>query len=149
MSTQWEHDFTKLAQAFDLNSEAVLKGLLAAEEVIADGFQENFFNQVDETGKPWPPRKDNKPHPLLIKTGKMFAAATNTRSPNHFSDIEASTDRVTLVTGISDAAVPYYKYHHSDEPRTKIPRRRVIYVTVQQANRASERFADVVEDSWQ
>jgi hypothetical protein len=65
----------ELIEAFTPNSETTLKALIAIEEVIADGFQENFYNQVDDNGAPWRPRKDNKSHPLLIKTGKMFQAA--------------------------------------------------------------------------
>lgn len=145
---QWEIVCDKLMQAFTPDSETMIRALFAVEEVIADGFQENFYNQVDDKGVPWAPRKDKKPHPLLIKTGKMFEAATNTRSSNHFSDIQGAT----LITGVSDAAVPYAKWHHNgtkgkDGISVRMPARRVIYATELTLNRAAERFAETVEES--
>lgn len=139
MEEPWERAIMRLSKAFTPGSAAMLHAIIAVEEVIAEGFQQNFYNQLDEQGNPWPPRKDSKPHPLLIKTGKMFEAATNTRSPAHFSDIEGTT----LITGISDAAVPYAKYHHTG---TRImPARRVIYATKETLQRAAERFEDSIE----
>lgn len=142
---QWEIVCDKLEQAFTPNSDIMLQALFAVEEVIAEGFQENFFNQLDDKGYPWAPRKDSKPHPLLIKTGKMFDAATNTRSSNHFSDISGTT----LITGVSDSAVPYAKWHHNGTKKkdgsVRMPARRVIYATTITLNRAGERYGDVVE----
>jgi hypothetical protein len=136
----WSQDLASLISAIEPGSDALIEGLIAAEAVITAGFEENFYNQVDEMGVPWEPRVDNEPHPLLIKTGRMFAAATNPASPEHFTDF---TD-TSLETGISDA-VPYAIFHHYGTSR--MPSRRVIFASEATINRALEAFADAAEES--
>ncbi len=137
---RWQQDLQNMIDAFDPNGEEILRGFYAAEEVICEGFQQNFYNQLDDNGLPWQPRKDNLPHPLLIKTGRMFKAATDPRSPEHFSDV---TDG-TLETGIGEQ-VHHAKYHHWGTSR--MVARRVIYATPETINRALEAFADAIEES--
>lgn len=134
----WQKDFAKLIETLEPNGNQLIEGFLAAQEVLASGFEQNFYNQVDDMGVPWKPRKDNLPHPLLIKTGRMFRAAVDTRNPEHFSDIRGTT----LETGVS---VPYAKFHHWGTSR--MVARRVIYATEDTINRALEAFADAVEES--
>lgn len=50
--------------------------LADCQEIILEGVKENFTGSHSSTGYPWPARKDNKPHPLLILTGELMAAAT-------------------------------------------------------------------------
>lgn len=138
----WEQSLANLILAFEPNSEALIEGFFAADEALAAGFEANFYNQQDEMGQSWPPRKDNLPHPLLIKTGKMFRAATNTEDSGHYSDIENGT---TLIVGIADSVVPYAKYHHTG---TRImPARRVIFATPETLRVMEEKFADAIEKS--
>lgn len=136
---RFNREFEKLASLYEPGSSAIVAGFIAAELVICDGFVENFYNQVDHNSDPWAPRKDNLPHPLLIKTGRMFAAATNPQSPEHYSDIE---NGLTLVSGIGEA-VFYAGFHHYGT--YKMPARRVIYATESTINRALEAFADAAE----
>lgn len=123
------HDFEEadLREAFD-----------AVHDVITSGFEQNFFNQVDHTGAAWPPRVDNLPHPLLIKTGKMFSAAVNKNDGGHKYEISGKT----IIIGIRGESVPYAIYHHTGT--RKMPRRRVIYTNDQTENRAFEAFEDKV-----
>lgn len=62
----------------DFSSDLSLEG---SEEIIKSVYTEAaagaFGSQSSRLGKPWPPRKDTLPHPLLIKTGKMLNAALN------------------------------------------------------------------------
>ena len=43
--------------------------------VFADGVRNNFLGAEGPDG-PWPPRRDNEPHPLLNKDGDLLTAAT-------------------------------------------------------------------------
>lgn len=110
----------------------------AVDEVISGGFEQNFYNQVDNTGKIWEPRLDNLSHPLLIKSGRMFSAATNPADPGH---LHRATGNV-LVIGIMGSAVPYAIFHH--EGTRYMPSRRVIYVTPETEQRAFEAFEQAI-----
>lgn len=139
MTAAWQQSLRDLIKAFEPGSDAIIEGFMAADRILSDGYQENFYNQVDDTGAPWAPRKDSLPHPLLIKTGVMFEAATNPASPGHFTDIQGDT----LVSGISGAFVPYAIFHHMG---TRVmPSRRVIYASDQTLSRIEEAFADAIE----
>lgn len=49
--------------------------LMDCRTAILAGIAENFAGSHSSTGYPWPKRKDKKPHPLLILTGELEAAA--------------------------------------------------------------------------
>lgn len=76
---------------------------------IQQSIQTNFDRRgsLFESGG-WKPRKDNKKHPLLEKTGKMR---------NNFDDITRKTEAMIFNN------TPYFRYHQSNKPRTKLPRR--------------------------
>lgn len=135
----WQQSLRNLIDAFEPGSDAIIEGFMAADRILCDGYQENFYNQVDDTGAAWAPRKDNLLHPLLIKTGLMFAAATDPTSPGHLTDIQGDV----LISGISGTFVPYAVYHHNG---TRImPARRVVYASDQTLSRIEEAFADALE----
>lgn len=67
----------------------------------------NFSGRGSLFGR-WVPRKDNKPHPILEKTGKMRANFKQNLGP-YYVEIYNPT--------------PYFKYHQSNKPRKKLPRR--------------------------
>lgn len=139
MTAAWQQSLRDLIALLEPGSDAIIEGFMEADRILCDGYQENFYNQVDETGTAWPPRKDSLPHPLLIKTGVMFKAATDQTSPGHLTDIQ----RDTLISGISGAFVPYAIYHHLG---TRVmPSRRVIYASNQTLSRIEEAFADAIE----
>lgn len=108
----------------------------AVHDEITGGFQQNFYNQVDHTGAPWPPRQDSLPHPLLFKTAKMFSAAIEPAHSGHKYMVEGGT----VIIGIRGEVVPYAIYHHVGT--RKMPQRRVIYADDQTVNRAFEAFED-------
>lgn len=78
-------------------------------------FDQNFESRgaLFESGG-WAPRKDNNPWPLLERRGDMRSEFR--------SDVES--DSVTLT---NDA--PYFKYHQSNAPRTRLPRRVMMALT--------------------
>lgn len=52
-------------------------------------------------GTAWPPRVDNKPHPLLIKTGALLRSIRHTRESKNLIHI--------------GPGVPYGKYHQNSD----------------------------------
>ena len=56
----------------------------------------------------WPKRKDNKSHPLLEKTGAMRSAFKSAVGDQYVSIFNPTS---------------YFKYHQSNKPRRKLPRR--------------------------
>lgn len=68
----------------------------------------NFASRGATFGERWAPRKDSKPHPLLEETGKMRASFEQRIGPGYLE--------------ISNSA-EQFKYHQSNAPRTKLPRR--------------------------
>jgi phage gpG-like protein len=63
--------------------------------IILVGIKENFAGSKSSTGFPWPKRKDNKPHPLLILTGELEEAATGGNGA-----INRVIDGITLDVGV-------------------------------------------------
>lgn len=68
----------------------------------------NFSSRGALFGEKWEPRKDNKSHPLLEKTGRMRRAFSQRLGPDYV-EIANPTE--------------YFKYHQSNAPRRKLPRR--------------------------
>lgn len=131
----------KYAKLFEDGSEAAFEEAFRAIDVIvAEGFQENFYNTIGPEGEFWQPRKDNLPHPLLIKTGKMFSAATNVNDPGHVFRHEGDIAEF----GVSDAHVHYAKYH--DRGTWKMVARPFAYATKQTQQRAFDKFVEVLDD---
>lgn len=68
----------------------------------------NFASRGALFGARWKPRKDNEPHPLLEKTGRMRRSFTQNLG-NDYVEIFNTSD--------------YFAYHQSNAPRKKLPRR--------------------------
>jgi phage gpG-like protein len=95
---------------------------------IHDGIEATFAAKVDSAGAAWPPRKDNLPHPLLDKTGKMKRAAIT----------GGSADDRELVATVAD--VPYATYHQTGTKR--MPKREFHYVTEDTLDACEQIIAD-------
>lgn len=93
---------SKAMSAVDYSDE-----LLAGAKAVGDAVQGNFVRGEGPDGSPWPPRKDNLPHPLLRLTETMFRAATDPNDSNATLALEARQ----VVFGVSGAAVPYAAKH--------------------------------------
>lgn len=137
MPAQWQTSLRQFVEHFE-NAD-LTEAFEAVDEVISAGFEQNFYNQVDDNDQPWKPRVDSLPHPLLIKTGKMFAAATKTDDPGHLKSITTAE----IAIGIKGSVVSYAIFHHVGT--RKMPARRVVYATQETVNLALERFADIAD----
>lgn len=60
-------------------------------------------------------------YPLLVKTGAMAASLLGPNNPGSVAIIQPQS----MTWGTS---IPYTIYHQSDEPRTKIPLRKVLFI---------------------
>lgn len=83
---------------------------------------ENFSRAANEFNVSWPPRKHLYPWPILRKTKRMMRAASQRNAPGNIQRTLARR----LVLGISNAEVPYAKFHQYGTIR--LPVRRFFYL---------------------
>lgn len=80
--------------------------LNSAHRDLTEGFRTNIESRQagsDET--PWPPRKDTKPHPLLILSEALLQSVSNEHGAGHVKQIEDGGR--TLQVGIDGNIIPY------------------------------------------
>lgn len=82
----------------------------------------NFGREADQFNSTWPPRKHSYPWPILRKTKRMMRAASQRNAPGNIQRTLARR----LVLGISNAEVPYAKFHQYGTSR--LPVRRFFYL---------------------
>ena len=105
----------------------------AATEVFKS-VEKNFARQVDDNGVAWPPRKDNLPHPLLIKTGDMKDAATGGLG----SQVRYNRDKAEI--GIRGSVIPYaWRHQNGDEGR---PQRKFFYLHQEEQQKVTYSFGE-------
>jgi hypothetical protein len=68
--------FDRMAAAADAPNLAA--AMEEAQKLVLVDIGRNFIAAATPEGVSWPPRKDNLPHPLLIKSGALESAATGT-----------------------------------------------------------------------
>lgn len=69
-------------------------------------------------------------YPLLKASGKLEEAVTSPTGRGAIYRLEKQN--VTL--GADDSVIPYLKYHQSDEPRAKMPLRKVLFIAPEARN---------------
>lgn len=113
---------------------------------------ENFVNTSGPHSGAWPPRKSKRTgtgkadannrtegtHPLLIKSGKMFQAATSDFGAGSIEDVR---DRDAMI-GIDPQGVPYAATHDYGAPARGIPQREFEDVSEAAMDRMTEEVAD-------
>ncbi len=87
----------------------------------------------------WPRRKDNLPHPLLRKSGRLFASLTNT---GHRDNINRQT-ATSLTYGTN---VPYSSFH--EEGTSRIPARSFLQPIAEDAS-IEEQLSQLLESNLQ
>ena len=73
----------------------------------------NFSSRGALFGARWAPRKDNKPHPILEDSGAMRRGFKDNLGEGYVE-----------IYNIED----YFKYHQSNQPRKKLPRRLMLKI---------------------
>lgn len=101
---QLSRRFVKIPQ--DLGDLTPVMVRIGAE--LKTAVDQNYKSRGSLFGAKWKPRKDNKTHPLLEKTGKMRAGFKERLGPDYVEIYNT---------------VDYFKYHQSNKPRKKLPRR--------------------------
>ena len=84
------------------------------DDIVAELIDDEESIFASSGGGRWPPRKDNLPHPLLIKTGRLMDSLTNISDPDNI--LEVSDERIRFGT-----YVEYGIYH--EEGTDRIPQR--------------------------
>lgn len=82
------------------------------------------YPDLAESTKKEKQRKVGFLYPILKRNGFLEAAASIQNGPGNITIIGPHD----LTFGVSDSAVPYAKYHQSDEPRKKIPLRKFLFI---------------------
>lgn len=80
--------------------------------------------EVDITKSPYQKRKLKKfgfDYPLLVATGRLAASITQPSAPG-------SVNQITKLSFIVGTTVRYGIFHQSDEPRSKIPLRKFVFI---------------------
>jgi hypothetical protein len=111
----------------------------AMEYILREDFHDHFIQKLGDDG-PWAPRKDNLPHPLLRKTGKMHLATTRLGAPGNIS-IAGERE---LTFGVDGSVVDYANYQQYGTSR--MVARPYIWISEDAEDRAAEAFADGVYD---
>lgn len=91
----------------------------------------NFSQRGGLFGR-WVPRKDNKPHPLLEETGKMRRNFKQSLGPDYIEIYNPT---------------PYFKYHQSNKPRKRLPRRVMMKIDRQRQQFIQKTFQKHIMDS--
>jgi len=87
------------------------------------GIEENFMRAQGPSGAAWLPRKDNKPHPLLILTGALLMSVRDNGLAGHIQMVGWRR----LMTGVNTDVVEYAAVHEYGSGR--VPARPYMYAT--------------------
>ncbi|MCA9667374.1 MAG: phage virion morphogenesis protein [Myxococcales bacterium] len=103
MQVSVQVDMSRVRQSFD-RAHRRAKDMRPAWQQVSRLVLQSIQRNFAEGGRPsrWAPRKDNLPHPLLIKSGRMLASL-RARSGSNFAEV-------------SERA-PYAIYHHTGTGR--------------------------------
>lgn len=121
-------------------------------EVAHKSIAENFVETAGPHSGDWPPRKSERTgtgladannrtegtHPLLIKTGKLFQAATSDFGEGAIEDVR---DRDAAI-GINPQEVPYAATHNYGDPGRGMPQREFEDVSEEAMDQMAEAMAD-------
>ena len=119
-----------------LESASLEGPLRATLPIWHQGIEENFMRAQGPDGAPWLPRKDTKPHPLLILTGALLMAVRDNGLAGHIQMVGWRR----LMTGIDGDVVPYAAVHEFGYKN--IPARPYMYATPAVQDAALQVFAD-------
>lgn len=120
----------------------VQSALQQCREIILDSFAENFRDSASPTAS-WPPRKDDLPHPLLIKTGALERAATG-RGPGHVTVWLRNGFYVGVDTSVGVGGVPAAAAHNFGAPALNLPQREFLAARQDAEDRCEEILADAL-----
>lgn len=103
--------------------------------ILHEDFEAHFYASMGDDG-PWAPRKDSKPHPILILTGALIEAARDTGSTGNISEVSARE----LRTGVNAGVVNYAGFHQYGT--RYMPARPYVWASEEALDDCLEAFAD-------
>ena len=99
---------------------------------VRGSIDQNFSSRGALFKSRWVPRKDNLPHPLLEKTSTMRRNFKSTLGPDYVEIFNPT---------------PYFKYHQSNKPRRKIPRRLMMKIDDERKRFIQREFQKHINDA--
>lgn len=93
----------------------------------------NYSSRGKLFGAKWEPRKDKKPHPLLELTGAMRQGFKDNYGQSYVE-----------IYNIQD----YFKFHQSNKPRTRLPRRIMLKIDNIRKVFIVKAFQQHIQDGW-
>jgi phage gpG-like protein len=99
---------------------------------VRGAIDKNFSSRGALFGARWQPRKDNLPHPLLEKTTTMRRNFKQSLGPDYIEIFNPT---------------PYFKYHQSNKPRRKIPRRVMMKIDDERKRFIQREFQKHINDA--
>lgn len=113
-------------------------------EATQDAIGQNFATSSSPTGSPWPPRVDNLPHPLLIKTGALLAAALN-RGPGGSVRATGRAAELVIDKGTKLGGIPGAAAHNFGYPPRNLPQREFFAPRVEELPKVDEAALDEID----
>jgi len=128
--------------AADLRDNPLTNTLEAVGELIQQGIAANFYKAEGPDGTRWAARKDDLPHPELIDTGALFAAATGEHTASILRVQHGRTLEVGLDKSVDDGGIKGAAVHNFGYPPRKIPQREWLYATDDVLDEAARLIAE-------
>lgn len=119
-------------------------------QICDQDFARNFAAQAGPESGPWAPRKKQgsgkigekgQGHPLLIKTGELFLAATSPFGRGHIEDVGYRNVQI----GVDLSEVPYARAQNYGYAPRNLPAREFMDVTGKTADDCADVLADWLE----
>lgn len=117
--------------------------LRKARDICFAGIHENFDTESSSINGPWPPRKDDLPHPILQETGALRKAATG-QGPGHITSWENDGFIIGVDTGVNLGGIPAAQIHN--EGGSRMPQREFITPGRTYLDDAEDVIADWITD---
>lgn len=123
------------AWADEIASESMEQPLRACLPLLTNDFESHFLESQGPAGA-WAPRKDSRPHPLLILTGKLIEAARDTGGAGNIHDVTGHE----LTAGVDASIVKYAGFHQYGT--SKMPARPFIWASAEALDECEKVFLD-------
>lgn len=130
-------DFAQELRAWgdSIESQSLEEPLMSLSPLVFKDFDDHFMQSLGPDG-PWAPRTRNYPWPILIKTGFLIRAATESNAPGNIHRYRGDA----LEFGVDVSVVNYAGFH--EYGTRKMPARPWAYLSEDAADAAAEQLLD-------
>ena len=108
--------------------------------IVQAGIAGNFAQAVGPDGARWPARVDDLPHPDLVDTGPLAAAATGQGAGAIRRVVDGNVVEVGVDKSVDQGGIPGAAVHNFGHP--PVPQREWLYATGQVLDESAEAIAE-------